>query len=177
MIVETEAYSQEEEACHGYNKKTPSNKVLFGEPGRFYIYRSYGIHHCLNIVTDKDNFASGVLIRAVFISNKNERSASGPGLVTKTFEVDHKFNSLEILNNKYLWISKGNSYLLKELEEGEKLCTSAESLLAASSKLLRVLVLASKNIDVINFPCKAGIFFVPALLRDLNLSVNSKTDL
>ena len=68
MIVETEAYSQEEEACHGYNKMTPTNKVLFGEPGRFYIYRSYGIHHCLNIVTDKDNFASGVLIRAVFIS-------------------------------------------------------------------------------------------------------------
>ena len=114
MIVETEAYSQEEEACHGYNKKTPSNKVLFGEPGRFYIYRSYGIHHCLNIVTDKDNFASGVLIRAVFISNKNERSASGPGLVTKTFEVDNKFNSLEILNNKCLWISKGKLSLEKK---------------------------------------------------------------
>ena len=114
MIVETEAYSQEEEACHGYNKKTPSNKVLFGEPGRFYIYRSYGIHHCLNIVTDKDNFASGVLIRAVFISCKNERLASGPGLVTKTFELDNKFNSLEILNNKCLWISKGKSYLEKK---------------------------------------------------------------
>ena len=56
------------------------------KPGRFYIYKSYGIHHCLNIVTDKDNFASGVLIRAVFISNKNERLASGPGLVTKAFE-------------------------------------------------------------------------------------------
>ena len=81
MIVETEAYSQEEEACHGYNKRTSSNEVLFGQPGRFYIYRSYGIHHCLNIVTDKDNFASGVLIRAVFISNKNERSASGLSLI------------------------------------------------------------------------------------------------
>ena len=114
MIVETEAYSQEEEACHGYNQKTQSNKVLFGEPGRFYIYRSYGIHHCLNIVTDKDNFASGVLIRAVFIPNKNEREAAGPGLVTKAFEVDNKLNSLNILDNKILWISKRDSHLEKK---------------------------------------------------------------
>ena len=114
MIVETEAYSQEEEACHGYNKKTQSNEVLFGEPGRFYIYRSYGIHHCLNIVTDKDNFASGVLIRAVEISNKNERLAAGPGLVTKAFEVDNKLNSLNILDNKYLWIIKGDSHINKK---------------------------------------------------------------
>ena len=109
MIVETEAYSQEEEACHGYNKKTLSNQVLFGEPGRFYIYRSYGIHHCLNIVTDKNNFASGVLIRAVSFSDKNERVAAGPGLVTKTFEVDNKLNSLNIIDNKFLWISKRDS--------------------------------------------------------------------
>ncbi len=116
IIVETEAYSQEEEACHGYNKKTPSNKVLFGEPGRFYVYRSYGIHYCLNIVTDKDNFASGVLIRAVFIPNKNERLAAGPGLLTKAFEVDNKFNSIKILDNKFLWISKGEAKLgIKDL--------------------------------------------------------------
>ena len=114
MIVETEAYSQEEEACHGYNQKTQSNKVLFGKPGRFYIYRSYGIHHCLNIVTDKDNFASGVLIRAVSIANKSERVAAGPGLVTKAFEVDNKFNSINILDNKFLWVSKRDSYLEKK---------------------------------------------------------------
>ena len=114
IIVETEAYSQEEEACHGYNKKTPSNAVLFGVPGRFYIYKSYGIHHCLNVVTDKDNFASGVLIRAVFISNKNVRLASGPGLVTKAFDVDNKLNSLKVLNNQFLWISKRDSYLAKK---------------------------------------------------------------
>jgi len=88
---------------------TASNKSLFGKPGTFYIYKSFGIHHCLNIVTDKENFASGVLIRAVFISNKNERLASGPGLVTKTFGINMSFNSLEIFNNNFLWISQRNS--------------------------------------------------------------------
>ena len=106
MIVETEAYSQEEEACHGHRKITRSNKSLFGKPGTLYIYKSYGIHHCLNIVTDKDNFASGVLIRAVFIPNKNERLASGPGLVTKTFGIDISFNSLEVVNHNSLWVSQ-----------------------------------------------------------------------
>ena len=106
IIVETEAYSQEEEACHGYRKMTQSNKSLFGKPGTFYIYKSYGIHHCLNIVTDKDNFASGVLIRAAFIPNNHERLASGPALVTKTFGIDNSFNSLEVINNNSLWISQ-----------------------------------------------------------------------
>ena len=112
--METEAYSQEEEACHGHKNITQSNKSLFGEPGTFYIYKSYGIHHCLNIVTDKENFASGVLIRSVFISNKNERLASGPGLVTKAFGVDLSFNSLEIVNNKSLWISQRDTTLEKK---------------------------------------------------------------
>ena len=111
MIVETEAYSQEEEACHGYRKITKSNKSLFGKPGTFYVYKSYGIHHCLNIVTDRENFASGVLIRAVFVSENNVRLASGPGLVTKTFGVDISFNSLEVLKNKSLWISQRNLIL------------------------------------------------------------------
>ena len=92
---------------------TASNKSLFGKPGTFYIYKSYGIHHCLNIVTDKENFASGVLIRSVSIPNKNERLASGPGLVTKTFSVDISFNSLEVLKNKSLWISP-RDYTLEE---------------------------------------------------------------
>tara|TARA_A100000164_G_C21750891_1_gene696961 strand:- start:220 stop:786 length:567 start_codon:yes stop_codon:yes gene_type:complete len=114
LIVETEAYSQEEEACHGHARKTPSNRILFGEPGRFYIYKSYGIHHCLNIVTDKENFASGVLIRAVFIPGEHERIAAGPGLVTKAFELDKKLNSLKISDNNFLWIIKGALYLKKK---------------------------------------------------------------
>ena len=100
--METEAYSQEEEACHGFNKKTKANQTLFGEPGLFYVYRSYGIHYCLNLVTDKNNFASGVLIRSVFINQQEDRVASGPGLLTKKFNVDTKLNSLKSYNNNLL---------------------------------------------------------------------------
>ena len=114
IIVETEAYSQEEEACHGYHKMTESNKSLFGESGRFYIYKSYGIHHCVNIVTDNENFASGVLIRSIFVSERNERIASGPGLVSRTFGINLSFNSLEVFDNDYLWIEKGESYNKKK---------------------------------------------------------------
>jgi len=102
--VETEAYSQEEEACHGFNKKTKANQTLFGEPGSFYIYKSYGLHHCLNLVTGQNNFASGVLIRSVFINQEEYRIASGPGLLTKKFQIDTKLNSLKSYDNDLLKI-------------------------------------------------------------------------
>jgi DNA-3-methyladenine glycosylase len=51
VIVETEAYSQDDPACHGYRRRSPSNETLFGEPWRFYMYVSYGIHHCVKVVT------------------------------------------------------------------------------------------------------------------------------
>ena len=70
----------------------------------FYVYRSYGIHHCLNLVTDKNYFASGVLIRSVFINQDDERVASGPGLLTKKFQIDTNLNSLKSYNNNLLRI-------------------------------------------------------------------------
>ena len=55
VIVETEAYSQVDPATRGYRRRSPSNETLFGEPGWFDVVVSYGIHHCVNVVTDRRN--------------------------------------------------------------------------------------------------------------------------
>tara|TARA_B100000700_G_scaffold309648_1_gene389105 strand:- start:454 stop:1104 length:651 start_codon:yes stop_codon:yes gene_type:complete len=108
IIVETEAYSQIEPSCHGHYRRSTSNETLFGEPGRFYIYLTYGIYHCVNIVTDKINFASGVLLRSLAITGESERIASGPGLLAKRFDLTRKDNDCESSIESGLWIA-GNS--------------------------------------------------------------------
>lgn len=65
LIVETEAYHFSEEACHAYVGCTPRTRVLFGPPGRAYVYLSYGIHALLNAVAEPDGVGAAVLIRAL----------------------------------------------------------------------------------------------------------------
>ena len=105
VIVETEAYCQSEPACHGHRRRSPSNETLFGEPGRFYVYVSYGIHHCVNVVTGHSDWANGVLLRAAALPAAPERFAAGPALLARCFDLDRSHDAQPATPESGLWIA------------------------------------------------------------------------
>ncbi len=108
MIVEVEAYHHTEPAAHSYGGMTERNAVMFGPPGYAYVYRSYGIHWCLNFVCEEDGSASAVLIRALEPSQglaamrrrralPDERAlCSGPGKLCEALGVTRRHNGLPL---------------------------------------------------------------------------------
>ena len=136
VIVETEAYSQGEPACHGYRRRSPSNETLFGEPGRFYVYVSYGIHHCVNVVTDRAGWANGVLLRALALPGEAERSAAGPALLARRFGIDRRHDAQPLDPALGLWLAPPPAWLQPLLAPGVCQGASAAGVGAAAAPLI-----------------------------------------
>jgi len=105
LITETEAYrGYDDAASHAYRGITPRNAVMFGPPGYTYVYMIYGIHHCLNIVTEAEHQASAVLIRSLKLPNIH---LNGPGKICKYFGITREHNGMTLLDNDDFYITHG----------------------------------------------------------------------
>ena len=108
VIVEAEAYHHTEPSAHSYGGQTERNTVMFGPPGHVYVYRSYGLHWCVNFVCEQAGSAAAVLLRAVEptagLSLMSKRRGmeelrllcSGPGRLTEAMGITHAHNGLAL---------------------------------------------------------------------------------
>jgi DNA-3-methyladenine glycosylase len=116
-IVETEAYDQADEASHTYRGRTKRNDAMFKSAGHMYVYFTYGMHHCCNVVCGPDGFGSGVLIRAVepidgieLIEARRGMSGvnvtNGPGKICQALAIDLRLSGHDLAETPVRLIKK-----------------------------------------------------------------------
>ncbi len=118
VIVETESYERDDPACHAYVGLTDRTEVLFGPPGRAYVYLSYGIHSLLNFVAEAEGEAAAVLIRALeptagleaMRAHRGDRPdrdlCSGPGKLTEALGIDLSQNDADLARDPFLLVPR-----------------------------------------------------------------------
>ncbi len=126
LIVETEAYDREDPASHTFNGPTERNLAMFGPPAHAYVYRSYGIHWCLNFVCREDGHGAGVLIRAIEpthgldIMRERRKLAdprllcSGPGRVCQALGVSRAHNALPLDAPPFVLLPREEAVIVAE---------------------------------------------------------------
>lgn len=96
-IVEVEAYlGPHDLAAHSSRGRTERTRVMFGPPGHAYVYLVYGLHCCMNVVTEREGHASAVLLRAVEPVRNIEGSTRGPGLLCRAMGIDRRLNGHDL---------------------------------------------------------------------------------
>jgi len=101
-IVEVEAYlGPHDLAAHSARGLTPRTRVMFGPPGRAYVYLIYGMYHCMNVVTQAEGKASAVLLRALEPVQNLEGRTQGPGLLCRAMHIDKRLNDHDLLSDDF----------------------------------------------------------------------------
>ncbi len=113
-IIETEAYvGPHDLACHASKGRTARTDVLFGPPGIAYVYFIYGMHHMLNVVTERIEYPAAVLIRAVEIEGE---VIDGPGKLCRKLAIDRSLNRHDMTEGRHLWFEdRGTSMTGKKI--------------------------------------------------------------
>jgi DNA-3-methyladenine glycosylase len=100
-IIEVEAYvGSQDKACHASKGRTARTDVMFGPPGVSYVYLVYGMHHLLNVVTERTDFPAAVLIRAIEVEGV---LIDGPGKLCRALGIDRSLNRLDLTEGRRVW--------------------------------------------------------------------------
>lgn len=120
-IVETEAYRDDDPACHAARGPTPRCEVMFGEPGLAYVYFIYGNYHCLNVVTEPKGSGCAVLIRAVEGPGTN-----GPGKLCREWQITKQHNRANLMStDSDIWICSGETLRKSDIGVSSRIGISA----------------------------------------------------
>lgn len=138
-IVETEAYGPGDPAMFAYKRRTERNAVVFGPAGVSYVYQIYGRYFCFNIVTDAENIASTVLIRAIDLetvppalenlkAQQRHRLAAGPGKLCTFLEINRALNGINLNPQAGLWLEH-------RTEDIEELLTQSDTEVVQTTRI------------------------------------------